>query len=200
MKNILLTIVLLSALISCRQVILKEETNYSYNDISFNDTLPKEMLYAVSKEGELQMGQPVAFINIAQDTVIPFGKFQYCDMDSGSYYFCVMIAADSINPWRYVAINPSQSILFDIILFDFSPDPFYNGLTIIERNGKMGYADKYGRVIIPCQYDYAKWFDNGVAEVTFDAKEYLDMDEHRRVESDSWFKINTKGEKISNTP
>jgi hypothetical protein len=38
------------------------------------------------------------------------------------------------------------------------------------------------KFIILCIYDYAKWFDNGVAEVTFKATEYLDSDEHRRVD------------------
>jgi hypothetical protein len=200
MKNLLLIVLFLSVFVGCKQEIIKEETNYSYHNISHNDTLKKQMLYAVTKDSNLQMGQPVAFINNKLDTVIPFGKFQYCDMDSGSHYLCVMIAADSLNPWRYVGINQNQKVLFNIILFDFSPDPFYNSLTRIKRNGKMGYADKYGRIRISCQYDYAKWFDNGIAEVTFDAKEYLDQDEHRVVESDSWFNINTNGEIINNTP
>ncbi len=182
------------------QEIVKEETNYNYHNISLEDILSKEILYAVSKVGELQMGQPVAFINNDQDTIIPFGKYRYCDMDSGSHVLFVMISADSLNPWRYVGINQDQEILFDIVLFDFSPDPFHCGLSRVIRNGKMGYADKYGQVIIPCQYDYAKWFENGIAEVTFNAKEYIDWEEHRRIESDSWFSINTKGERINNTP
>ena len=64
----------------------------------------------------------------------------------------------------------------------------------------MGYASKYGKVVIPCVYDYARWFENGKAEVTFEAEIYLDMEEHKRVESDEWFEIDKKGNKTKNAP
>ena len=81
-------------------------------------------------------------------------------------------------------------------MFDNGPEPFNEGLTRIFRDGKMGYANNYGQVVIPCIYDYAKWFDKGVAEVTFSANIYLDAEEHRQVESDEWFKIDKKGQPL----
>lgn len=40
-----------------------------------------------------------------------------------------------------------------------------NGLTIKEVNGKYGYADASGKIVIPCKYDGAKPFRNGYAAV-----------------------------------
>ena len=75
-----------------------------------------------------------------------------------------------------LAIDPNQNILFDIVMFDNGPESFHDGLLRVLRNGKMGYANRFGQIVIPCIYDYAKWFDNGQSEVTFKAKEYIDMD------------------------
>ncbi|WP_282126266.1 WG repeat-containing protein [Marinifilum flexuosum] len=60
----------------------------------------------------------------------------------------------------------------------------------------MGYANEYGQIVIPCIYAFAKPFVNGEAEVAFRAKEYLDVDEHKRVESDEWFTIDRKGNRV----
>jgi hypothetical protein len=51
-------------------------------------------------------------------------------------------------------------------------------------------------IVILCIYDYAYWFENGVAKVTFKAKVCLEMNEHIRVESDEWFKIDRNGNRI----
>ena len=81
-------------------------------------------------------------------------------------------------------------------MFDNGPEPFNEGLTRVLRDGKMGYANKFGQVVIPCVYDYAKWFDKGFAEVTFDANLYLDGEDHKRVESDEWFTIDNNGKTV----
>ncbi|MAW96571.1 MAG: hypothetical protein CMF36_10035 [Leeuwenhoekiella sp.] len=97
---------------------------------------------------------------------------------------------------RRIAIDRNQNVLFDIVMFDNGPEPFNEDLMRVLRNGKMGYANKFGQIVIPCEYDYAKWFENGKAEVTYNAKEYLDLDEHKRFESDDWFIIDKKGKKL----
>jgi hypothetical protein len=130
------------------------------------------------------------------DTVIPFGKFAYYGTDTLIHYANVLESYGDGKVGRQVGIDENQNVLFDLVMFDNGPEPFNEGLTRVLRDGKMGYANKFGQVVIPCIYDYAKWFDNGVAEVTFKATEYLDGDEHRRVESDEWFTIDTRGQKV----
>ena len=47
-----------------------------------------------------------------------------------------------------------------------------NGLTIKVVNGKYGYADTSGKIVIPCKYDGAKPFRNGYAAV--EQLDYID--------------------------
>lgn len=198
MKNsriILIGIVILS-FSSCRQKIPREITNYDYFDISKSKTLALDTLYAITDEEYLQYGARVAYVNEKGDTIIPFGKYAYYGTDSFVHFTTVMEHPNDSTYGRQVGINRKQQILFDIVMFDNGPEPIREGLLRVIRNGKMGYADEYGKIMIPCIYDYVNWFYKGTAEVTFDAEEYWDMDEHLIVESDEWFFIDKNGNKI----
>jgi hypothetical protein len=181
---------------SCRQNIKREITDYKYYDIQYSDTMSSDSLIAVTDEEFLQFGSRVAYISLNGDTVIPFGHFAYFGTDTLVHFATVFEQLNDSALGRQIAIDKNQNILFDLVMFDNGPESFHDGLLRVLRNGKMGYANRFGQIVIPCIYDYAKWFDNGQAEVTFKAKEYLDMEEHRRVESDEWFKIDRKGNKI----
>lgn len=54
----------------------------------------------------------------------------------------------------------------------------------------------FGQVVIPCEFDFVKWFENGKAEVTYNAQEYLNLEDNKRIESDEWFLIDQKGQKL----
>ena len=181
---------------SCRQTIEREYIDRDYFDIATTDTLGTQKLIAVTDEEFLQYGARVAYVDNLGDTVIPFGKFAYYGTDTLVHYANVLETYNDGAAGRQIGIDRKQNILFDLVMFDNGPEPFNEGLTRILRDGKMGYANKFGQVVIPCIYDYAKWFDKGFAEVTFKATVYLDGDEHRRVESNEWFKIDKRGQKI----
>ena len=185
---------------SCRHKIEREITNYEYFDITESEVLNKEILSAITNEEYLQYGSSVAYVNEKGDTIIPFGKYYYFGTDTFVHFANVMLHPNDSTSFRQVGINRNQKILFDLVIFDNGPEPFREGLIRIFRNGKMGYANEYGKIVIPCIYDYAKWFHDGEAEVTFDAVEFRDMDEHLRVESDEWFLIDMNGNKIKNAP
>ncbi|WP_202898757.1 WG repeat-containing protein [Porphyromonas uenonis] len=44
---------------------------------------------------------------------------------------------------------------------------FSEGYAAVCKNGKWGYIDKTGREVIPCQYDWANPFHEGLASVRF---------------------------------
>jgi WG containing repeat len=192
----IITITTLLTLTSCRQKIEREYIDRDYFDIVTNDTLATQILIAVTDEEFLQYGARVAYLDNLGDTIIPFGKFAYYGTDTLLYYANVLESYSDGTAGRQVGIDRNQNILFDLVMFDNGPEPFNEGLTRVLRDGKMGYANKFGQVVIPCIYDYAKWFDKGVAEVTFDATLYLDGDEHLRVESNEWFKIDRHGKRV----
>ena len=185
---------------ACRQEVKQAVTDYPYYDISESDTLDKPILLAVTDEDALQYGSRVAYVSLEGDTVIPFGKYAYYGTDTLIHYANVIEHPSDSTYGRQIGINRDQKILFDLVMFDNGPEPFNEGFTRVTRNGKMGYANKWGRIVIPCIYAYANWFENGKAEVTFNAVEYVGGDEHKRVESDEWFEIDRKGNRIKNAP
>ncbi|WP_109829354.1 WG repeat-containing protein [Reichenbachiella versicolor] len=192
----LLQTILISSLVlltSCKKYVKQETTNYQYYDVKEVDLSNIEKLLAVTKEGYLQYGIDVAYINSAGDTILPFGQYAYFGTDTLEYYATVMEHPNDSTYGRQVGINRDGKILFDLVLYDMGPDYFNEGLTRVKRNGKMGFVNKKGEIIIPCQYDFAGYFENGSAEVTFEAREYYDLDDHLNVESDSWFCIDRKG-------
>lgn len=187
-----LTIFLLA--VSCTSQ-TEGEQGSQYYDI--DAASPAEPLIAVADEEYPELGSDVAYVNMQGDTVIPFGDFAYFGTDTLVYYANVLLLSDEAGAGRQVGIDRHGNILFDLVNFDNGPDYFSEGLTRVLRDGKMGYANEKGEVVIPCQYAYAKWFENGVAEVTFEAEERLDGGEHRVVESSSWFKIDKQGNRIA---
>ena len=192
----IITMATLLTIASCRQTIEREYIDHDYFNMATSDTIGASKLFAVTDEKFLQYGARVTYVDNSGDTIIPFGKFAYYGTDTLTHYANVLESSNDSTFARQVAIDRNQRILFDLVMFDNGPEPFNEGLTRVLRDGKMGYANKFGQVIIPCIYDYAKWFDKGVAEVTFNATLYLDCDEHGRVESDEWFTIDKKGQKV----
>jgi predicted alpha/beta superfamily hydrolase len=50
-------------------------------------------------------------------------------------------------------------------IYDNIENPSKNGLIMVKLNGKYGFADTTGRMVIPCRYDDASWFFGPVSEV-----------------------------------
>lgn len=202
MKFSLLNILAFSivSISSCVQKSEKEATNYhSYFDKSVTDTIAQEALMVVSDEEYLQYGSRVAYLNTKGDTIIPFSKYGYLGTDTMTYYANVIEFSKDSSYGRWVAIDRNLKTLYEIVPFDGGPDYFHEGLVRVKRNGKMGFADKYGQIVIPCKYDFVWWFENGKAKVTFDAIEIKNKyDGHTRIESDQWFYIDKNGKKIKN--
>ncbi|MDP3583484.1 MAG: hypothetical protein Q8S39_16225, partial [Ignavibacteria bacterium] len=92
----------------------------------------------------------------------------------------------------------NEKILFDAYMFDNGPDELADGLFRIIRNGKIGYADKNGFIVIEPKFECADKFENGNANVALECRKVVDAydSEHSRMESNSWFYIDKKGNKI----
>lgn len=196
-KRLLIFIgIYLLTLTSCKRSINRAITDYKYYDVQESDTVKRDSLIAVTNEDYLQDGSRVAYLDSKGDTIIPFGRYAYFGTDTLIHFASVIEHPNDSVYNRQIAIDRNQNILFDMIMFDNGPESFHDGLLRVLRNGKMGYANRFGQIVIPCIYDYAGWFENGQAKVTFKAKKYLDIEEHEQVESNEWFNIDRKGNRI----
>lgn len=58
---------------------------------------------------------------------------------------------------------------------------FHEGLAVVSQNGKYGFMDKSGNIVIPCKWEYACYFDGGMASVQDDQGKYGCIDTKGRL-------------------
>ena len=96
------------------------------------------------------------------------------------------------NDWKFLGIDRNENILFEIFSVDNGPDYVEDGLFRIIKDGKIGYADLDGNIIIEPQFKCAFAFDNGFAEVSNDCWEEQ-TGEYTLWKSNNWITIDTIG-------
>ena len=184
---------LLLVLFGCKgnETEINKTQNY-YNADSINS----DYLLSFSVDNDSSGGTSYGYRNLQGEIVIPLGKYQQCFTDTFKNF--AFVYDDKLTKSRVVAINRNEKILFDAYVFDNGPDWLEEGLFRIIRNGKIGYADVNGFIIIAPKYECAGQFENGMARVALDCnlvKSENDL-EHTSMESDAWFYIDKKGNKI----
>ena len=121
------------------------------------------------------------------DTVIPLGKYTTCFTDTFNKLAIVLVKDKG-----FVGIDRKENILFNIYPFDNGPDYPACGLFRIIKNGKIGFADLNGKIIIQPQFDCAYPFENNQAKVGVGCKENRNG-EHRFWSGGNWHTIDLKG-------
>lgn len=82
---------------------------------------------------------------------------------------------------------------YSIYQFDNGDDYFCEGLQrIVNKDGKIGFADSLGNVVIEPRFAFAFPFEDGYAKVT-DKGKSEPVGEHRTWVSDSWYYIDHEG-------
>ena len=193
-KLILLALSLVS-LCACTPPATPTAAQDHYFDLSASDIAKQEVLFAITDEEELQYGARVAYLNQQGDTIIPFGKYAYLGSDTLVYFANVMEFPNDSSYGKWIAIDQQQRVLYDIVAIDNGPDYFQEGLVRVKRNEKMGFANQYGQVVIPCAYDFVGWFEAGKAKVALKAQA-IKEGEHTRIEAEEWFFIDKQGQRI----
>ncbi len=152
----------------------------------------EEYLRKVLLEGEQdEIGTRCGYVHSSTgDTVIAIGKYYYCYTDTIRTYGIVVKHDNTC-----VAIDRKGKELFRVYWFDNGPDYASDGLFRIIQNGKIGYADTAGNIIIPPMYECAEPFANGMAKVATQCSVVADG-EHKIWSSEQWFWIDKAGNKV----
>lgn len=158
-----------------------------------NITEDKDTLFSIN-DGLFEYGSSCGFKNQNGYTVIPIGTFDMCFTDTFTTFAYVFDKA--LYGEGMVAINRHKEVIFDAYLFDNGPDYSSDGLFRIKRNGKIGFANKFGKVIIEPKFECAYPFENGKAKVANDCETIKDELDHSTWESSNWFYIDKNGNKI----
>ena len=67
--------------------------------------------------------------------------------------------------WEVICIDRHDNILCRPFIFDNGPDYVSEGVFRIVENGKMGFADTNGNIVIPAVFDFVAPFGEGVEEL-----------------------------------
>ena len=160
--------------------------NIDLKNIDTNDYL----IRVTANNHQYEWGVPFAYTNKYGDTIISMGKYEISDTDTIKTF--ALIINDTL-PW--IGIDRFENLLFQVFKYEDSPDMLNEGLFRVIRNGKIGYANKLGQIIIPCQYDCAWPFKNGRAKVATNCSTFKDY-EHHIWKSQDWFYIDKNGTKV----
>ena len=150
----------------------------------------------IIKEGdEPELGTPIMLLSSKGDTIAPMGKYGYAGELTGSDLKMVLtLEKEDKWPSRFALIDTNGKELdYRIFVFDNGPDDISEGMIrIVDNNGKIGYADSLGHLVIAPQFFFAKQWKNGYGQVALDG--YLQPDgEHRKVVVKEWQKIDAHG-------
>jgi hypothetical protein len=92
----------------------------------------------------------------------------------------------------WVLLDISGRPLLRPFIFDNGPDPFSEDMARFVWNGRIGFFDRSGRIVIPAEYDFALPFSEAMAAVCIGCREEADG-EYRTVRGGSWGFIDPKG-------
>ncbi len=92
--------------------------------------------------------------------------------------------------WAY--IDKSGRIIVRPLVADNGPDYFHEGLARFRRDGKVGFFDEQGRVVIQPGYTFAMPFSDGRAAVCDGCAE-VEEGEHRAMRGGKWGFIDRSG-------
>ncbi len=129
------------------------------------------------------------YINRKGDTVIPYFKYSKCYTDT--FRTIAIVLKQGMG---YIAIDKKEVFLFRVFPYNNQPDSPSEGLFRIIENGKTGYADKEGRVVITPKFDCAFPFKGGLAKV---GEQSRDMNKAGIYDSRFiWYYIDKKGHRV----
>lgn len=99
------------------------------------------------------------------------------------------------NAWGYV-YDRKGDFLYQPFMYDNGPDYFVEGLRRFVKNGKIGFADRNGKVIIEPKHDFVDYFNYGYASFCDGCDWEKTDDEHKSIVGGKWGMMNTKGETV----
>lgn len=156
-------------------------------------------LTAHTTEPYLEVGVPVCYLNERGDTIVPYGKYRYCQTDTIKKIGFVY--ENKPKDARIICINDAGKELFYVFKYDNGPDYTQEGLfRIMDEDGLVGFADSLGNVIIEPQFKFAYPFKGGKTKVTLEGEQKevpKSEGEKHYWESGTWFYIDKRNKHLT---
>jgi hypothetical protein len=159
---------------------------FAFGSINGWSQTSKKCLYRIEDKATGEDG----YISAKGDTIIPIGKYDMCFTEKFDNFAIVIASGKGL-----VGIDRNENILFNVYIVDNGPDYPSNGLFRIVQNGKIGYANLKGQIVIPPQFDCAYPFKGGKAQVGKGCQTKADG-EHYYWKGGQLYTINKRGNAV----
>ncbi len=129
--------------------------------------------------------------------------YGYLSKDSATFISFSDLAQynkEGLDSVSYLYLSEEKMRTFMVYPFDNGPDYLSEGLfRILNNQGKIGYADTVGNIIVEPMYTCAKPFENGKAEVALEGQRNVSTSdgEHSMWGCTNWFFIDKEGKRIN---
>lgn len=177
------------------RVLAEKQINQNNNEKGIWKRLSYEpYLIPICQTIDCETGDAVCFINPMSDTIIPYGKYTVCGFQNVIKDFGAVMGKKK-GKSVCLAIDNKGNELYEIYWFDNGPDYIECGLFRIMKDGKIGFANAQGKIIIEPQFTCADFFRDGLARVTYSCT-LVPNGEHTAMQSDAWFYIDANGKRV----
>ncbi|MFZ4929301.1 WG repeat-containing protein [Chryseobacterium sp. Mn2064] len=99
------------------------------------------------------------------------------------------------NAWGYI-YDRKGKFLYQPFLYDNGADYFSEGARRLVKNGKVGFADRNGKIVIQPEHDFVSPFNYGYAVFCDGCDWEKTNDEHKSIVGGKWGVMNTKGQTV----
>lgn len=140
---------------------------------------------------KFEVGDAVGYVNTKGDTVVPAGKYAFAFTDTIREFGMVINKEDG----KIMGIDQRGTELYEVFKYDNGPDYSEDGIFRIIKDGKIGYANEAGTIIIEPSFKCAYPFEGDFAKVS-DECETTKMREYVAWESDNWYQIDKTGKRV----
>lgn len=135
-------------------------------------------------------GYTSGYVNQNGDTIIPLDKYARCFTDTVRNYAIVFDEKQGL-----IGIDLEENKLFNAVWNgEGSEIKESEGMILIIENGKYGFANNKGEIIIEPRYKCAESFEGGKAKVSTDC--FIDNNEFEKWKMNTWTFIDKKGNEI----
>lgn len=133
--------------------------------------------------------------------IVPAQFKIYSDLEDGEVVKGETIYFDGLkkneqkekNAWGFV-YDKKGNFLYRPFFYDNSADYFSEGVRRFVKNGKVGFVDRNGKVIIDARHDFASPFNFGYAKFCDGCDWEKTENEHKAIVGGTWGMMNFKGE------
>jgi len=130
----------------------------------------------------------LGYVDSSGKVIIPAGKYPYLFTDVFDKIAFVLLKDKK----GVYAIDRSEKVLFQVCSFELGPDIISNGLFRIIENGKIGFANMNGKIVIKPNWGFIFPFqENGLA-IFCEKGNWIWIDkEHRKFSGGKWGAMDT---------